>query len=201
MTLPRLVTVIALSAVVLLVSGCVTSPPTPELSQFTAPAKPICRVAVLPFVNHTEYVRGDLIVYRIFVAELSRLGGFSVVQEGDIRKIFRQMKLSPKETPGYEQTLVLADRLAVDAVITGEIITMREERGKQETAPELAVEVKLVPAGSSKPWLTTYHRRRGDDYRQVMHFGLVNTMTALTARLSDEILQLWFSKGLTPCAS
>lgn len=201
MTFLRRLSLLALSAVVFLVPGCVKSPSAPELSQLTAPSEAICRVAVLPFVNHTEYARGDLIVYRIFVAELNRLGGFSVVQEGDIRKIFRQMKLSPKETPGYEQTLVLADRLAVDAVITGEIITMREERGKQETAPELAVEMKLVPAGSTKPWLTTYHRRRGDDYRQVMHFGLVNTMTALTALLSDEILQLWFSKGLTPCAS
>jgi len=161
--------------------------------------KPICKIAVLPFVNTTDYVQGDAIVYRIFVAELNRLGGFSVAQEGDVRRILRQMNLTPKEVPGYEQRLVLADRLGVDAIITGEIVAMHEDEGVQETNPLLAVDLKLLAMGSNTPVITTHHRRRGEDYRKVMHFGLVNTMTTLTVKVSDEILEIWFAKGVKPC--
>lgn len=200
MSCVRLIACIAVIVTAGLTGGCVSSSPSPEIQQLTKPAAPICRIAVLPFINHTDYLQGDVIFYRIFVAELNRRGGFSVVQEGDIRQIFRQMKLSPKDAPGHEQMMILADRLAVDAVISGEIVTMHEEQGSKETQPQLAVNLQLTPVGSSKPMLTIYHRRSGEDYRKVMHFGLVNTMTALAALVSDEILTIWQEKGMTPCA-
>jgi hypothetical protein len=69
----------------------------------------------------------------------------------------------------------------------------------KETEPVLAVDMKLLPAGATKPWLTSYHRRTGAEYRKVMHFGLVNTMTSLAAVVSGEIVDAWLAKGLTPC--
>ena len=180
--------------------GCVSTSSTPEVQLLVkSPLPPICRIAVLPFVNHTDYDRGDLLVYRIFVAELNRRQGFTVVQEGDVRRIYRQMQLTPKESPGYEQTLVLADRLGVDALISGEIVAMHDEQRMKETEPVLAVDMKLLPAGATKPWLTSYHRRTGAEYRKVMHFGLVNTMTSLATVVSGEIVDAWLAKGLTPC--
>lgn len=202
MTLIRLLLWCPVVSLLFLGVGCVSSSSPPEVQRLsTVPPHKICRIAVLPFVNHTDYAHGDVIVYRIFVAEMNRRGGFSVAQEGDIRKILRQMKLSPKETPGYEQTMVLADRLDVDALIIGEITTMHEEKGMKETKPELAVDLRLIPAGSTRPWLTIYHRRGGEEYRKVMHFGLVNTMTTLATMVADEVLEIWQAKGLTPCGS
>lgn len=199
MPLSRGLFLIAL-VIVLATAGCVPSSTEPEFHLLAAAPKPICRIAVLPFVNTTDYVQGDVIVYRIFVAELNRLGGFTVAQEGDVRRIFRQMQLTPKEVPGYEQRHVLADRLGVDAIITGEIVAMHEEEGALETNPLLAVNLKLLTTESNTPMITTYHRRRGEDYRKVMHFGLVNTMTTLAVKVSDEILEIWFTKGVKPCA-
>lgn len=199
MPFSRIILFIVLAAVIA-AFGCVPSSSGPEVNVLGEAPKPICRIAVLPFVNTTDYALGDAIVYRIFVAELNRLGVFTVAQEGDVRRILRQMKLTPQETPGHEQTLVLADRLGVDAIITGEIVDMHEEEGAQDSDPLLAVDLKLLATGSNKPLLTTYHRRRGEDYRKVMHFGLVDTMTSLAVRVSDEILEIWFAKGLKPCA-
>lgn len=199
MSSARFIASLAVITIACLIGGCVSSPPSPEIQQLARPTTPICRIAVLPFVNQTDYGQGDIIFYRIFVAELSRRGGFTVVQEGDIRKIFRQMKLSPKDNPGHEQLTILADRLAVEAVISGEIVTMHEEQGTKETKPQLAVDLRLTPVGSAKPMFTTYHHRTGEDYRKVMHFGLINTMTDLAALVSDEILTLWQEKGLAPC--
>lgn len=184
----------------LFVSGCVPSASGPQFQQLNQIPQPICQIAVLPFVNTTDYVQGGTIFYRIFIAELNRLGGFSIAHEGDVRRILRQMKVNPKETPSYEQSQVLADRLGVDAIITGEIVTMDDEKGVLETDPLLAVNLKIQEAGSNRPLITTYHRRRGGDYRKVMHFGLVNTMTSLAVKVSDEILEIWFTEGLKPCA-
>lgn len=200
MSLARLIACAPVCIVACLLSACVSSSPTPEVQQLSKPATPICRIAVLPFLNHTDYPQGDVIFSRIFVAELNRRGGFNVIPEGDVRKTLRQLKLTPKDTPAHEQMMILADRLAVDAVISGEIVTMHEEQGAKETKPRLAVDAQLTPVGSSRPMLTTYHQRTGEEYRTVMHFGLVNTMTSLAALVSDEILTTWQEKGLTPCA-
>lgn len=196
----RFIASIAAIVAACLTGGCVPTPSPPETQQLSNSATPICRIAVLPFINHTGYLQGDLIFYRIFIAELNRRGDFTVAQEGDVREIFRQMKLSPKDIPGHEQLLILADRLAIDAVISGEIVTMHEEQGAKETQPQLAVALQLTPVGSAKPLLATYHRRSGEDYRKVLHFGLINTMTSLAALVADEILTVWKEKGLTPCA-
>lgn len=181
-------------------SGCKPLFSGPQFQQLDKASTPICRVAVLPFINTTDYVQGSTLFYRIFVAEMNRMGGFSLAQEGDVRRILRQMKVNPKETPSFEQSQVLADRLGVDAIIIGEIVAMDDIEGAQETDPLLAVNLKIQPIGSSKPLITTYHRRRGGDYRKVMHFGLVNTMTSLAVRVSDEIFEIWLAEGLKPCA-
>lgn len=198
MSCSRVLSFIVLAAVVA-AAGCAPSSSGPTFNLLAKTPKPICKIAVLPFVNTTNYVQGDTIFYRIFVAELYRLGGFTVAQEGDVRRILRQMKVTPKEAPSYEQRLVLADRLGVDALITGEVIAMHEEEGLLETNPLLAVDLQLLATESNTPIITTYHRRRGEDYRKVMHFGLVNTMTSLAVKVSDEILEIWFAKGVKPC--
>ncbi len=181
--------------------GCLAAS-GPVFTQLTAaPEKPMCRIAVLPLLNHTDFIQGGTIFYRIFMAELNQRPGFTVIQEGDIRAIYRQLRINPRSAPSHEQTLVLADRLKADALISGEIVTMRDNRGAKETKPVLAVNLTLTPAGADKPMLTTYHRRSGEDYRKIMHFGLVNTMTSLAALVADEILDLWQAHGLTPCAS
>ncbi|MDP2106962.1 MAG: hypothetical protein Q8J76_13280, partial [Desulfobulbaceae bacterium] len=152
---------------ILAISGCVSSSSGPQFHQLNNPQKQICRIAVLPFVNTTEYVQGDTFFYRIFISELNRQGGFTLAHEGDVRRIFRQMKVNPKEIPSYEQTQVLADRLGVDAIITGEIVAMADDENVQETDPLLAVNLKLQAAGSNTLLMTTYHRRCGADYRKV----------------------------------
>lgn len=198
MTLSRIRSLFALLAVVT-ISGCLPSASRPQIQLLHKPSTEICRIAVLPFVNNTDYVQGGTLCYRIFVTELNRLGGFTVAHEGDVRRILRQMKVNPKEMPSYEQNQVLADRLGVEAIITGEVVAMDEKDRDQETDPLLALNLILHAAGSNKPLLTTYHSRRGADYRKVMHFGLINTMTSLAVKVSDEILEIWFAEGLKPC--
>ena len=189
-----------LTLVLASINGCVSSSKSPEFQQLTTIPKKICRIAILPFANDTDYNQGNIIFYRIFTSELNRQGGFTLVQEGDVRKIYRQMRISPKQSPKREHLLILADRLDVDAVIMGKIIEMQEKHKANSSEPILAVDLKVLDGETGKTMFTVYHKRSGEDYRKAMHFGLVTTITELSSIVSSEILELWFDRGLQKCS-
>ena len=154
---------------------------------------------MLPFINDTEYIQGDVIFYRIFVSELHKIKGLSISQEGDVRKIYRQMRISPGENPDLEYLKILGDRLSVQAFITGKIVKMREKEGKINADPILAVNLQMINAANGKSMMTIYNSRTGEDYRKIMHFGLVNTITELSSLVSGEIARQWFPGGSVKC--
>ncbi len=109
-------------------SACGGTKSLPHLQQTSAlPAKNICNIAVVPFLNESSYKQGGFIVYRVFMSELTRVGGYNVVQEGDIREMYRQMKIYPNRLPNYDQITILGNRLAAEVLVTGRIIQMTED--------------------------------------------------------------------------
>lgn len=179
--------------------SCVAAGSNPEFQQLKKVSHRICNVAIFPFANDTEYSQGGVIFYRIFTAQLIKNSTFNVVQEGDIRKAFRQLKISPKDEPSLEQILIIADRLDLEAVIVGKIMAMEEQQGALQSEPRVAVEIKLLDAQTGNTILTSYKNKSGEEYRKVMHFGLVNTMTELASLVSQEIILKWQDEGVTGC--
>ncbi len=81
----------------------------------------------------------------------------------------------------------------------GTILQMEERKERAGMDPSLAVSIKILDANTGETLWTTYHRRQGSQFRKVMHFGMVNTITSLAQRVSDEVLEQWFRKGLRGC--
>jgi hypothetical protein len=109
------------------------------------------------------------------------------------------MMIYPGQAPHLDQLRVLSDRLNVDLLISGKIVELTEDRSSRETPPMLALSLTLIDGTSGKILWTTYHKREGGYYRKVMHFGLINSLTALTQKMSQEIIDSWFRKGLKVC--
>lgn len=179
--------------------GCVSVGTSPEFQQLSKISDKICNVAVFPFVNDTKYSQGGVIFYRVFNSQLIKKTSFNVIQEGDVRKVFRQLKIPPVDTANLEQTIIVADRLGLDAVIVGKVIIMEEKHGGLETEPELAVEVKMLDGDTGNTILTSYKHKWGNDYRKVMHFGLVNNTTELASLVAEEIISKWQENGVKGC--
>ena len=179
-----------------LVSGCVGA--ISEHQQIAPfPRQHSSQIAVLPFINETEFSQGNILFYRIFLAELIKAGDFDVAQEGDIRNIYRQLHLYPDTSPDFEQMKILADRLGVELIISGKIIEMMKREGVDGNVnPSMAVSLQLIDISTGQTIWNTYLHRQGEHYRRIMHFGLESTMTGLTKRVSQEVLQLWINKGL-----
>lgn len=164
------------------------------------PDGPLCRVAVLPFLNDSDYPLAEVLVAKVFAAQFTAMGNALVVQEGDVLKLYQQLRLMPGQEPTPEQLQIIASRLEAQLLITGTVVEMRENPGQQESVnPLVAIDVQLRDGQHGEPVWGVYHRRLGADYRAVMHFGTIQTVTGLSRQMAEEIITLWFDKGLPRC--
>lgn len=186
---------------IVLFSGCAAN--KPNLQRLTPlPAGKICRVAVLPFIDNSEFDQGGLVVTRVFTAEFARRGNYMVLPEGDVRNVYRHLRIPPGKMPDVEQIQILGNQMEAQLIVVGNIYDMEERTTDGYTAnPVLALNLQLLDPKSGNIIWTTYHRREGAQYRTFMHFGLINTISELARRVSQEILEQWFSAGgLKPCS-
>ncbi len=181
-------------------SACADKQPTMQ-QVAPLPSENICRVAVLPFVNDSGYDLGTTIVTRIFIAELIRAGNYMVLPEGDVRTVYRHLKIPPGGMPDVEQIQILGNQLDAQLIIVGDIVEMSESTIGRDNKTSLTLAMQLLDPKTGNLIWNTYHRRTGEQFRTFMHFGLVNTVTELTRHVSQEIIDQWFAVGgLKPCS-
>ena len=159
----------------------------------------ICRIAVLPFANQTEYNTAETIFGRVFVSELIAKGNYLVSHEGDIRRILTQMRMLPGRILSSEQVRGLADRLGAQVVISGTILETTENMGKKRGNPSLAVVLRVLEASTGRTIWITYKRSEGSDYRLVMHFGSIKSLPALAKNVAADIIDMWEKEGFNKC--
>jgi hypothetical protein len=161
------------------------------------PGEGICRVAILPFINESDFPQGDTIFYRVFTSEMPRYEHFELIQEGDVREAFRKARVAPglKELD-LENLRIIGNYLNADVLIEGTIIELDEYNNRGSVVPFMSLNIQLIDAPTGRLLWSTYHRREGEEYRKIMHFGMVNTTTRLARRISEEIIKRWLTEGL-----
>ena len=184
---------------VFLLSGCGTQLPL-HRQLAPLPAGPLCRVAVLPFLNDSDFPLGDSIVHKVFATQFMNSGNYLVIQEGDILKVYQQLHILPGLAPTLEQLQIIGDRINAQLLITGTIMAMREDPGEDRTViPLIVMEIQIRDGRSGDVLWTAFHRRLGTDYQKTMHFGKIQTATGLSRQMAEEIINLWTEKGLKQC--
>ena len=189
-------------AVVFLCAGCAgQNQKLPLHREFSPlPSGSLCRVAVLPFQNDSEIPQAGTMVSKVFAAEFRQAGDYQLLQEGDVLKAYRQLKIYPGRAPGLEQMRIIADQVNAQLLITGAILEMREDPGMYATViPKAVMEVQIRDGRSGETLWTVYHRRLGSDYTKTMHFGTIHSLAGLSRQMAVEIINLWFEKGLPQC--
>ncbi len=186
-----------LSVLLLLLVGCAGN--TKLQTRMVAAAKTnICSVAVLPFENWTRKSELSILAGRMFVAELVQSQRFNTVQEGDVGMFLLRQRLLPGTLLYKDDYEALEDQLNLDAVIQGRIVDagMVSRRGSSQV-PYVSLHVGMYDAQNGHLLLNSVHQRWGDDYRKALHFGVVTTNSGLIEKMSQEIINDWFAKGVT----
>jgi hypothetical protein len=110
------------------------------------------------------------------------------------------LRLLPGNAPSLEELRIVSDRVNAQILITGIILEMRESPGEHRTLnPMLVLELEIRDGRSGEVLWTAFHRRQGTDYKKVMHFGTIHTVAGLSRQVAEEIINLWYEKGLTQC--
>lgn len=191
---------LALLVVMWFLGGCAGSG-GPQLRQMAPlPQGAVCRVAVLPFLNDSEFLAADAVIAKVVSARLQDSTDYLLAQDGDVYKAYRQLGLLPGVVPDLEQLQIIADRVDARLLFTGIVLEMREDRGDHGSVnPVIVLEMQIRDGRSGEVLWTTFHRRQGADYKKTMHFGSIYTITGLSRRMVDEIITLWLKKGLIQC--
>ena len=184
--------------VAVLLAGCVTGAPRTE-KLATATILDNCRLLVLPFINESDAPNAGVVATRVFQAALFQIAGIASIPEGDVRTLYRQLRLPPTSLPEGEQRRVLASRLDAAFLVRGRVITMTPGKASQQKEPEVALEVAIVKSDDGRVMASTYHRRKGGEYRKLLHFGAVQTVTELTRLVAEEIVARWRAEGVLRC--
>ncbi len=159
-----------------------------------------CRIALLPFVYQGDFPRGENIFFKAFAAEMMTSAGFKVIPEGDINQLYKQLKLYRRDLPNEKQMQAIGNRLDAQLIVLGEIIGMTEVDTGSYVDTNITVSVRIHDALTGDVLWSTYHKRKGEEYRNVMHYGRVNTITGLSRRMASEIITKWAEEGMKQCS-
>ena len=183
---------------VILLSACASEYPRFNNVE-PLPADFNCRIALLPFVYQGDFPRGENIFNRAFATEMNNVGGFEVIPDGDVREVYKQLRMYRRNLPNEFQMQTIGNRLDAQLIIIGDIVEMAEVDTGYYVDTRLTVSVRIYKASTGNLLWSTYHKRKGEEYRNIMHYGRVNTITGLSRRMANEIITLWTEKGMNQC--
>lgn len=154
--LNRTIPLLALSAIIALLSGCAAVPSRYVQPVYHNPFPQLHRVAILPFFNqsHEPTVDGEAMAIAYY-NELQAIQGFEVMPVGVARRMLEASRIRPQSGSDFQQ---LARLMRVDAVIVGSVTEY-----SPYYPPRLGLSVDWyaanpgfhpIPAGYGLPWGT-----------------------------------------------
>lgn len=132
----------------LLVSGCAT-----ERNFFldeNIEINLLRRIAVLPFVNHTQTKFVENRLRDVVTTEVLSLGIFDLVADGDVRRFLKDEVNGNPDAVDTKVARKLGRELEVEAFMTGAVDIYDENRNGTYTYPVVAVTLRLLDVRNNK---------------------------------------------------
>ena len=154
----------------------------------------ICRVAVIPFINHTNRQGISELITKVVISELIQ-SGVEVTEEGEIIRIIKRERYQIINSVPVKIIKKIGQELNVDAVIGGEV-TKATKVGKHVC---LGFFFWVRDAKNGQFIWETYYIKNGEDYRKILHFGKVSSLSGLAQRMVHEVVRTSMKRSLFRC--
>lgn len=119
----------------------------------------------------------------------------------DMKNILRRREIFPSTIYAAPPEVLkeIAAELDLDGYIRVKILEYeRRQAGRSGEIPHISLQLELLEVdGSIVSQL--FHSRSGDEYRSIMHYGVIRTFTGLLSRMMEEIIQRWNEQGQIGC--
>ncbi len=183
--------IVFITALIGLFSSCSTVPVKEPTSGYVKIFKKEkispCKVAILPFKNEVKDENAGektaLIFYSAFVSN-----GIDVVLPQDVKNLMTGRHFFPYQSIPQSFLDFLRNNLNVGLVITGKVMTYRPYGGGSRY-PEIRIWIEGISTKTGRRVFSAYVVHRGDDFRKVLEFGVVKSMTKLIFVSSDELMK------------
>ncbi|WP_457568093.1 hypothetical protein [Desulfurobacterium sp.] len=146
-----------------------------------------CKVAILPFKNEVKDENAgekvSLIFYSSFVS-----GGIDVVLPQDVKNLMSGRHFFPYQSIPQSFLDFLRNNLNVGLVVTGKVMTYKPYGGGSRY-PEIRIWIEGIDTKTGRRIFSAYVVHRGDDFRKVLEFGVVKSITRLMFVSSDELMK------------
>ncbi|WP_456438258.1 hypothetical protein [Desulfurobacterium sp.] len=146
-----------------------------------------CKVAILPFKNEVKDENAGekvaLIFYSAFVSN-----GIDVVLPQDVKNLMVGRHFFPYQSIPQAFLDFLRNNLGVGLAITGKVMTYKPYGGGSRY-PEVRIWIEGISTRTGRRVFSAYVVHRGDDFRKVLEFGVVKSMTKLIFVSSDELMK------------
>lgn len=187
---------VLLGTLVTLFGGCVATPTTTVVEQNIIKSQQ--QFMVLPFNNNSDEKQLGALATRI-CQDIFFNRGFKLVNQGDLQIYLRRhhiflTQLTKDASP--EHLILLARELRVTTLLKGEIVSANYEETQGEPLPVITLNLQLINATNGKLIASSFKTGHGTDYRTLLRFGVLRTMTQLLDRMITEITDNWEDKGV-----
>ncbi len=182
-------------------AGCQFRGPTTTTIAQPKPLSSSCRVILLPFLNDSDDENMGLIAEKICESELINREA-KVINEADVRlflqkkRLFLSQWLTSADKTFYQD---MARDLKVEKIVSGKVFSVGLETVQGASLPTASLQLELRDADTGHLLASSFLTRSGDDYRLMMHFGVVRTQSELVQMMIGEIFDDWIDKGVVNC--
>jgi len=180
-------------------AGCA---PTPD-GVYTVPKLQVrlCQVALLPLLNESEDTTAVELCSRTMHTELIAAPQVQISNPTDMKNILRRREIYPSTIYAAPPEVLkeIAAELGVDGYLRVKILAYeRRNVGRSGDVPHISLQLELLQADGSLV-SQLFYARSGDEYRSLMHYGVIRTYTGLLSQMMKEIVQHWSTQGQIGC--
>lgn len=180
-------------------AGCA---PTPD-GVYTVPKAQVrlCQVALLPLLNESKDTTAVELCSRTMHTELIAAPQVQISNPTDMKNILRRREIYPSTIHAAPPEVLkeIATELGVDGYLRVKILAYeRRNVGRSGDVPHISLQLELLQADGSLV-SQLFYARSGDEYRSLMHYGVIRTYTGLLSQMMKEIVQHWSTQGQIGC--
>lgn len=147
------------------------------------------RIAVLPFDNLSGEEDAGEKITEIFTVELLRMGSFSVVEPGRVKKAVMEKRIRTTRDMDIEAVKWLGESLEADLILAGSLLDFSTQESANKKVPMVTVIARLVKADSGVTVWAAYQSRQGDDKESLFGWGRITSLSELARLAVSEMLQ------------
>jgi TolB-like protein len=146
------------------------------------------KIAVMPFLNNSDFKNAGTIVTYMFLAELFKNGRFEPVEYGNIRKLIVDIKIREKGELDYNTLQRLSSSLEASGILIG-VVDYYSHRKSSSLPPKVAITARLLDGRKNKIiWYNNQHMS-GDDGIIALDWGRIRSVHTLANKVVSQLVK------------